>query len=372
VRRSLRVGGLGAVVGALALSCQSIIGADFGAQHLAVCDPKTPPGPPDGGGKMAGPLGLTVVIYSIDWGDNDDAAHKPRSYSIGYDLDGRCTSLFDSPACEPASWTGKTLVDGPNGIDNAIGLMLHDQTDAFGVQQFTSTFFNMNIQNGSQAPPAMFRLTGYNGLSYDEQVTVEWFVPAAATDDAGAPDFGANPVFAVAPGTAEAAGAGGGLVSHFIDRDAYVSGYRLVAHFTNAPIGISNVPIKTADSVFTAHLQTTEQQLQLLDGLVAGHVLIAELFNDTALLSTTTGAGEAVTVCRNTPIVYANVKRWLCGHTDTAVRIGAGQPCNALSFGAAFVARPAQVGSLAAPTPPKTLCMQGENPAGDTCDTAPK
>jgi hypothetical protein len=369
VRRALLLGA--GATALFALSCESIIGADFAEEHLATCDPATPPDRPDGG-DAPGSVGLTAVIYSIDWGDNNDAANRPRSYSIGYDLDNRCTSLFDAPACEPAPWTHKTIVDGPNGIDNAIGLMLHDQADAFGFAQFTSTFFNTNIQNGSQAPPAMFRLTGYNGLSYDEQVTVEWFVPAAATDNAGAPDFSASPAFAVAPGTADATDAGGDLVSHFIDRNAYVSGYRLVAHFANAPIGISNVPIKTLDAVFTAHLQTTEQKLQLLDGIVAGHVLIAELFNDMAQLSTTTGAGAAVAVCRNTPIVYANVKKWLCGHTDTAVDIGSGQPCNALSFGAAFVARPAQVGSLAAPTPPKTLCMKGENPAGDTCDTAPK
>ena len=363
------VGGLSAVA-VFALSCESIIGADFGADHLVSCDPATPPDRPDGG-DMAGMVGLTAVIYSIDWGDNDDAAHKPRSYSIGYDLDGRCTSLFDTPACEPAPWTGKTVVDGPNGIDNAIGLMLHDQADAFGIAQFTSTFFNMNIQNGTQAPPAIFRLSGWDGLSYDEQVTVEWFVPAAATAAQVAPDFSATPMFSIAPGTADAT-AGGGLVSHFIDRNAYVSGYRLVAHFSGPPIGISNVPIKTQDALFTAHLQMDGDQLQLLDGLVAGHVGIAELFDDMALLSTTTVAGAAVTVCRNTALVYSNVKRWLCGHTDTAIGTGSGQPCNGLSFGAAFVARPAQIGSLAPAVPAKPLCAMGENPAGDTCATAPK
>ena len=372
MRRSRLVGGLGAVISVLALSCESIIGADFGAQHLASCDPKTPPDRPDGGAEMPGPLGLTAVVYSIDWGDNDDAAHKPRSYSIGYDLDGRCTSLFDSPACEPAPWTGTTLVDGPNGVDNAIGLMLHDQTAVFGVQQFTSTFFNMNIQNGSQAPPAIFRLSEYDGLAYDEQVTVEWLVPAAADADDPAPDFSKSPVFSIAPGTADSIDGGAGLVSHFIDRAAYVSGYSLVAHFSGAPIGISNVPIKTQDTLFTARLQTNGPALQLLDGVVAGHVRISELFADTALLSTTTGAGASVAVCRNTAIIYPKIKRWLCGHTDTSIAAGAGQPCDGLSFGASFVARAAQVGSLALAAPQKMLCPKGEDPAGDTCDTPPK
>jgi hypothetical protein len=364
------LGGLAALA-ACALSCESIIGADFEAQHLTSCDPATPPARPSGG-DAAGYVGLTAVIYSIDWGDNNNASNMPRSYTIGYDLDGRCTSLFDPPACEPAHWTHKTIVDGPNGIDNAIGLMLHDQADAFGIAQFTSTFFNMNIQAGSQAPPAIFRLTGYNGLSYDEQVTVEWFVPAAATANHAAVDFSANPAFQIAAGTADVAEGGAGLVSHFVDRDAYVSGYRLVAHFAGAPIGISNVPIKTLDSLFTAHLQTQGQQLVLLDGVVAGHVLISELFKDMAQLSTTTGAGASLTVCRDTAIVYANVKTWLCSHTDTAIDLTSGQPCNALSFGADFVARSAQVGTLAPAQPTQTFCASGENPAGDTCATPPQ
>ncbi len=356
-----------------ALACESIIGADFGAQRLATCNPVTPPGPPDSG-DTGSEADFTAVVYSIDWGDNNDSAGNPRSYSIGYNLDGRCTSLFDLPLCEPAPWTHQLIVDGPNGIDNAIGLMLHDQAQAFNIVQFTSTYFDMNIQNGSQAPPAMFRVSGYSGIAYDEQVTVEWFVPAAATAGAAAPDFNAVPQFAIAPGTADATAGGANVESHFIDRNAYVSGYRLVAHFSGAPIGISNVPIMTEDALFTAHLQGQGGQWQMLDGLVAGHVLISELFHDMALLSTTTSAGPAVTVCRNTPTVYGDVKKWLCSHTDslaTGGDAGSNQPCNALSFGAAFVARTAKVGSLAPAEPSTMLCAKGENPAGDNCNNPP-
>ncbi len=373
MRRSLWLGGLGAMA-AFALACESIIGADFGVQHLATCVPATPPEPPDGG-DTGSERDFTAVVYSIDWGDNDDAANNPRSYSIGYNLDGRCTSLFDTPVCEPVPWTHQLIVDGPNGIDNAIGLMLHDQAAAFGFREFTSSFFNKNIQSGTQAPPAMFRVSGYSGLAYDGQVTVEWFVPAAATANAPAPDFNAAPEFAVAPGTADPTDGGGNLESHFVDRHAYVSGYSLVAHFLGAPIGISNVPIKTEDSLFTAQLETQGGQWQMVGGIVAGHVPISELFDDMALLSTTTSLGPVVTVCRNTPTVYSKVKTWLCSHTDSLVPgtdSDNNQPCNDLSFGAAFVARAAQIGSLAPAMSTPMLCAKGEDPKDDNCDTPPE
>lgn len=368
MRRVIALAGC-ALAASVVVACESLIGVDYGNEHLATCHHAQPPAPP-GGGDTGSAANFTTAIYTIDWGDTADAAGNPRALSIGYDLDGLCTSLLDSPPCAQASWTGAKLLDGPDGIDNAIGVLLYDQGTYFGLKPFTSTFLTESTQNGEQAPPGIIRVTGYSGYAIDGQVTVEWFIPLAPHVK---PKWDGTDSWQILDGSADAAG--GGIVSHYIDTAAYVTDYRLVAHFpTGTPVVISNVPVKTVSMLLTADLvQPVQGQWQLQNGIAAGVGTLSELFHElgplTASFAGTSDAGIPNSICKNNATLYAKIKTWLCSHADTLQ--GSGPTCNEASFGMGFTARPGNVGAIAPAAPPVMYCPPGEDPTGDTCATSP-
>jgi hypothetical protein len=352
----------------VAIACESIIGVDYADEHLATCNRAEPPGPPSGGdtGKA---LSFTSVVYTIDWGDNSDSAGNPRAPTIGYDLDDHCP--LDAPACEPASWTMAKMVDGPDGIDNGIGMLLYDQGAYFGLKPFTSSFLTDSTQSGEQAPPGIIRISDYSGYAIDGQVTVEWFVPLAP---GAKPKWDGADSWPIRNGTADPT-SGGGIVSHFVDRSAYVTNYRLVAHLpAGTPMVISDVPFKTVTMIVTADLVPPMQgQWELQNGIAAGVGLQSELFDElgalTASFAMTNDAGMPNSICRNEPTLYAKIKTWMCSHAD--MLRGSGPACDASSFGMGFTARPGNVGAIAPPAPPVMYCPKGYDPAGDTCATPP-
>ncbi|HEX8790188.1 MAG TPA: hypothetical protein VF765_04500 [Polyangiaceae bacterium] len=369
MRRLLALAGC-ALAATLAIACESIIGVDYSDKHLATCQHAEPPGPP-GGGDTGSAVSFTSVVYTIDWGDDSDSAGNPRALTIGYDDDDRCTSLLDAPACEPASWTAATMVDGPGGIDNGVGMLLYDQGTYFGLKPFTSSFLTESTQSGQQAPPGIIRVTGYSGYAIDAQVTVEWFVPVAPGVK---PKWDGTDSWPILNGTADPT-SGGGIVSHFIDRSAFVTNYHLVAHLpVGAPVVISDVPFKTVSMIVTADLVLPAAgQWQLQNGIAAGVGLQSELFDElgalTASFAGTSDAGIPNAICRNETALYAKIKTWLCSHAD--VLRGSGPACDASSFGMGFTARPGRVGAIAPAAPPVMYCMPGDDPAGDTCATPP-
>ena len=366
---------IGAAAGGLA--CESALGVDFGAQHLSACTPATPPAS-NGGADTGTNVAFTAIVSSVDWGDTDDADGHARARSIGYDLDGRCTSQFDQPPCEPATWTGVEVIDGVNGIDNAIGMLLHDQMEAFGAMPFVSTKQTALLQSGTAAPPAMFRVSDYSGGTDDGVVTVEWLVPVAL----GSPPTGKDDVFSIASGTADAMGDGGAVVSRYVDHAAYIQASTLVAHFPSGPpLVISDVPVKTTDTLLTAQVEEVgNNHFALHQGILAGHGSLPNLFDVLAALSSifvvgppnpdaSPDAAAPFAVCKDTPTIYPHVKAWLCGHADWTTT--GGPSCDAASFGVAFDTQSAQVGPIAPPPQKVMYCKPGEDPAGETCDTPP-
>lgn len=359
-----------AVVATVVLACESLVGVDYGDKKLATCQHAEPPASP-GGGDTGAATSFTAAIYTIDWGDGTDSAGNPRALSIGYDLDNLCTSLLDAPRCEPASWTHASIVDGPDGIDNGIGMLLYDQGTYFGLKPFTSSFLTESTQNGEQAPPGIIRVTGYSGYTIDPQVTVEWFVPLAPHVK---PKWDGSDAWQILNGSADAA-SGGGIVSHYIDPHAYVTNYRLVAHFpVGTPVVISNVPVKTVSMLVTADLvQVVQGQWELHNGIAAGVGTLSELFGDlgalTASFAGTSDAGIPNSICKNNATLYAKIKTWLCSHADSLE--GSGGACDAASFGMGFTAKPGNVGAIAPAAPPVMYCPPGADPTGDTCASAP-
>jgi hypothetical protein len=360
-----------AAAAAAAVACESLIGVDYGGEHLATCNHAEPPAAPSGGDTGGSPA-FTEVVYTVDWGDGDDAQNNPLATSIGYDLDHLCTGLLDAPRCEPASWTGARVKDGPGGIDNAVGLLLYDQGAAFGLKPFTSSFLTNSLQRGEQAPPGIVRISEWSGFAVDTQVTVEWFVPLKP---GATPQWDGTDAWPILYGTADATG-DSGIVSRYVDHAAYVTGYELVAHFPRgAPIVISNVPVATTSLLLTANLaQPVLGQWELENGIVAGVGAMSELFKDLPALSSSFAgvneAGKPNAICKDTPNLYPKVKTWLCSHLDMLQ--GNGPGCDAASFGMGFTARPGNVGAIPPATPPIVYCAPGGDPTGDTCATPPQ
>jgi hypothetical protein len=371
--RALALGALALAAGVAAagvIACESVLGVDFADQHLSKCTPAVPPAS-TGGADTGGAVSFTAIVSTVDWGDTDDDAGHARALSIGFDLDGRCTSQYDPALCEPAAWTDTTVTDGTNGIDNAVGLLLHDQVNAFGLAPFTSVFLTQNIQNGSQAAPAMFRVTGYSGLSDDGVVTVEWLVPVAHGKQ---PKWDGTDAYSIVSGTADAID-GGGVVSRYVDNAAYVQDSHIVAHFPSGPpIVISNTLVKTTDAVMTAQMvEPSVGVFVLRNGVLAGHGTLSDLFRQLPALSSSfigapTDGGMPLAICTNTPGVYAKVKTWLCAHADST---SGGPTCDEASFGLDFDSQLVGSISLAPPQPPITYCLPGTDPATDSCATPP-
>jgi hypothetical protein len=353
-----------------AVGCEKIIGADFGSQRLAVCTPARPPvwrGGPASGGSIS----FTVAVHTVAYGESDDANGIAGWKSIGFDFDGRCTSGFDAPPCEPAPWTGATVTDGINGIDNAIGSMLYDQSSAFGLKPFTSDRINAATADGTYAPTAVFRVSGYDGYGIDDQVTVEWFItvpPKSGT----APKWDGSDVWPASPKSAVATDGGGGYIAKYVDMHAYVQDFRLVALFSEgAVLSLVNVDFGLADGLMSADIVSeTPGRWRLTNGTLGGHGTIKELFAHLPELTYSFVSSQAF-VCTDASI-YPKLKSWMCAHADSLLgNEPSGASCDVASFGIGFDTTQAQLGALAPAVPPPNLCTPDKDPANDSCAAPP-
>jgi hypothetical protein len=344
------------------IACEEVIDTDFGAQTKAQCAPTMPPDPPSIK-NVGGANSLVVAVSQVDLGETDDpVTGEPRWRNIGFNLDRLCVSQWDSPACLPPAWTGTRTPDGNNGIDNAIGSMLHDQQAVFGIKAFTSDYVTQSIDRGSHAPMALFRITDYGGYSEDDQVRVEWFTPVALGTS---PKWDGSDVFDVSDESADQAD-GSPDVARFVDAHAYVAGYRLVAHFDMGPrLNLVNVPFRVTDALLVGEIN-----MQLDKGLkkatIAGHIDVHEMFTEMPAL-TKTFVGDLGVVCMDTP-TYDKTKGWYCGHADA---LSGGVACNLLSFGVAIDTHEVKIGNVVAAPKHLGLCPAATDPAADSCDTPP-
>ena len=128
-------------------ACESVIGADFSDVREVDCKHASPPARPKvvGGGDQE----VLVAITSIDVGETNDPAGRPRFREIGFDLDGVCSNLGERPACRSFAWARPDPTDGIDGIDNAAGAMMHGQIEAFNLDPFKSAGVSEKIREGS-------------------------------------------------------------------------------------------------------------------------------------------------------------------------------------------------------------------------------
>lgn len=388
------------LLAAVVSSCASIIGADFDAAQkrpestnsidasspadassnmsdgasetsAPVCDPLSPPGKrPPGNESPGDTVEITVVLKEVDFGDGGPDGGVPRYGEQGFDLDGVCTVPGPS-SCTPQPWIGEVTNDGPRGQDNAIGRLLQVQKAEFGVQAAGTAVDNDAVARGADAPTAVLRLKNFGGLSEDERVEVDWFVPAPleASADGGleAPAFDASdawPILSttVADATAKSAGE---TVSKDRDDSAYVTRNRLVAHFDHVVIPLRNSYFDTYDVVLTGELRRdiTTKVWSIENGTFAGHAHVDDLL---AVIPEIAHRIFGATLCTDNTLNYAPVKRYICSSADMPAS-RAGGACTETSFGIGFTTAPASLGALVLPPPPIEVCLPTTSPANDSC-----
>ncbi|MBX3250428.1 MAG: hypothetical protein KF901_24850 [Myxococcales bacterium] len=141
------------------------------------------------------------------------------SASVGYDLDGHCTTSVGAPTSCTNS-RGNVLDSTAGGTDNAFGLILIEGLEV-AAPSFRDDFERTLRESGTGAP--MLRIEGWNGLPDDDVVAVTLAV-AAGTSDPRPLDWETPPTLDPAEGFFNSSG-----VPLARDLDAYVSGGLLVA-----------------------------------------------------------------------------------------------------------------------------------------------
>src|SRR5689334_3736075 len=102
------------------MGCASIIGADFDSARLSApkadasrdavverapkCNPSKPPERPVDLPMATDEIDFTVVVKSVDFGDNAPDGGTPGYFTTGYDLDDLCSGPHGPSACTAQPW----------------------------------------------------------------------------------------------------------------------------------------------------------------------------------------------------------------------------------------------------------------------------
>lgn len=385
----------------LTVGCESIIGADFSgarlrparlrdastdansAEAMPPCNPLVPVERQPDMAHATDTVEFTVVVRTVDYGDDAPDAGSPAYASRGYDLDDTCTAGLRTSSCTPRSWIGSVTADGPRGQDNAVGGLLAAQAGVFGRQVVGSNFLNAAVARGEDAPVGVLRIRGFGGLSEDDRVEVDWFVaaPPLVTPDGGTrpatvPAFDAGdqwPILSpsVADPTVATAAA---TVSLYRDPTAFVTRNQLVAHFSTLIFPISNVYFTVTDAVLTGEIERDPVSgiWMLINASFAGHGRTDDLLGVIPEIVQTL-FGSSVHLCTDDQANYSQVKRYICGSADVPATRGArpDSACVGSSVGASLVTAPATLGAIVEPVPRPELCPPATAPKNDTCATPP-
>jgi hypothetical protein len=352
-----------------AVGCEKIIGADFSDRTLAApledaaqCTLIEPIGPPVTVDNNPGVFTIVAAVHTLDFGDTPDGG-TPAYKSIGFNLDGRCPGA--PPPCQPAAWTEAGASVGANGIDNQVGALLVNEINAFNSTPINSVFLNEQVQTGAYAPLLLFRVTDYNGFDDDSQVTVEVLLAPAIRN----PKWDGTDVYFVDPSTATQGPGDGGdsVVGRFVDSNAYVNGFQLVAHVYPGELSLANTTFKLTDVIVSAHLQPVGTNQFTVEGTIAAHGRSNDLLG---ILPPLTKQFPGIAICENNEPIYDELKLWICTNADSVVDGGATGPnavCNAASLGVKFVATTVQLGGMADIPDAGPLCDSGTDPIDDSC-----
>lgn len=284
--------------------------------------------------------------------------------AVGFDLDEKATCYDDAgarvsghcasadlracpsgPSC--ANPAAALVCDTPGGIDNALGQVANA---AFlgGFVGLSAGEVTPNAALSAGTNNVLVRIAGYSGEADDDQVGVQFFgstglasstfaLPDAGLD-ASAPvwDQRSRREWYVDPSTVHA----DSLIPNAVGQ-GYVTGHVLVASVDQFPLPLgSNATVLVEGVQFSAELRSTGSGWSLVRGRIGGYVKIARVLR--TLFSLTFATGNQVhPVCGSDFEAFARSKA--CSLADLARANDAGV-CDALSFGATFVAVPAIIG----------------------------
>jgi len=262
----------------------------------------------------------------------------------GYDLDGLCTCP-ERRAC--ALSAAASDCDGPGGVDNAGGKLLHEALTLLGGE-------SSGVSDGDSG--LLVRIRNYNGLPNDDAVEVALF------DTMGAEvRQGSNPGKLKNDGTdrwtvdTRSLLGGTPYLPVVVDTRAYVSGGSVVAELRSTfRVGLVSFPVSLG--YLTAKLTRTAAGYTFTEGSISVRVNAGAFLTALEGVRTTTGF-----MCGN-DLIYLSVRDRICKvrdlPTDPSVD-GRESPCDAFSLIMEFTAAPAQLGNVVVPPP-------AARPCGDT------
>jgi hypothetical protein len=324
---------------------------------------------------------LVFAVDMIDFGSGFDDAGNPSYESIGYDI--ACSDNDGAATCEEPAWAYPP--DHPlAGIDNAV-----ERYAGHAPGQYVLPTLMYDGTPGGN-PTMIYRISGFSGDKDDDQVTVSAYVGLQVGPRE---DDGGTPPDADAPGAVTAvwdgqdrwvlhpdmlllSADGGQNVDQpkYRDDHAYVSGGVLVAHFSELlrPAGLASMPSVLSlftRSIVTGRLvQMSDGSWKIDDGITEERDPLTQalkIFSRNPPLGDPTGNYA----CQS-PDQYKALWTALCPYTDVSSGTeGLSSPCDALSSGSSWTAKPALLGSIASLAPvPLPQCDPTIDPDTDSCE----
>jgi hypothetical protein len=324
------------------------------------------------------------VQYTIDLGDQMPIAGGMATHfgTVGLNIDGICTteSNYRSPSGAECLLPpfAHGLVDGPGGIDNAIGADVQSVRDTIGT--FTSGNYTKFLQQGGAN--FIYRLREWNGEPNDPQVRVDIYEAAAfdsIDNPKGAkPSWDGNDVWPIASDSVKNNDRN---QPRYFDANAYVANYKVVASLDSATlrlsiglsdIGVVNLNMPLHGSVVLCNLEQTDSGSWgwtstncVLGGRWIANDLVHELgqFPD----PTTSKVGTRVPLCIGSS-PYGVFKSQICGLIDTYSGQNPTATCDSLSIGVGWTSKPAILGDVFEIPPLVDPCPSNVDPANDCCE----
>lgn len=350
------------------LAAQGCMTKKSGDDHGPACAHTLPPPPPPNVAASTGShsYDLLFVVSEFEAGiASYDDAGRPRYLDIGFDLDTTCTGEGESTSCVEPPWATGDHTDGVGGIDNAFG------------QIWWLKGTDPHVTNATTFA-LLVRVRGYSGEPSDDKVEVSLYVGRLASRDTGpaGPLWDGSDRWDILPElleTSSDAEAPGLDAPRFRDVSAYVSGGVLVARFADAlwTAGWKTVPLIPVHQVVLSGSLTQGAGGWQLQNVVAGmRIGVTDALTYGAQFpDSVTG----IPVCQ-VEADYMKLRNNLCPFVDIAsVSSSPSAPCDAISSGALFQAKPAAFGAiLPAGAQVAPDCAPGIHPETDRCEPLSK
>jgi hypothetical protein len=360
----------------LGAACDQVIGSNFDqVEPFPECALARPPARPNAT-SSSGDISMVVALDRVDLGESVTGEPR-RSLEYGFDFDGSCSSDLVPPPCLPPAWTKRTPEEGPGGVDNGLGQMIQITVDEFASTDVTTDAANAQRAAGAAAPVGVLRISGYNGVPVDTQLTVDFYI-GAVPKDVGASKPTTDGTYEWPVDVNSVAGATdaevGALVtrdSRFRDEQAYVASNVLVARFDSLVLSsLFGSAVEARRVVVTGRLQRgSSDQWELVDGTLAAVIRPEDLLAQVPRLAAKT-RDIAIKLCTDETAFYPSLKAVICGAADIRSSSSAkATTCDAMTLGVRFAASPGRLGKGVVVEEDPSPCAAEVDPANDTCET---